>query len=96
MVFSLAFALSPVATADPGSNKWSQFPTPLQGSDGDYILLDNLDYLGPMEMSIDGDIWVAALVWEPDAGEGPEPALLAPRPLPRQAALDLHKNLEEA
>jgi hypothetical protein len=58
MVLTLAVALAPVASADPGANKWTKFGTPAQGSDGKYIMWDDIVYLGPMARAIDGTIYI--------------------------------------
>jgi photosystem II stability/assembly factor-like uncharacterized protein len=64
LVLTLAAAFLPVNThtaqADPGGNKWSEFSTPKKGSDGDYFMDTKFTALGPMEMAIDGSLFVAA------------------------------------
>ena len=60
MVLSLfAFSAAPVA-ADPDENEWSKFSYPEEGSDGDWFWEDTIDYVGPIALAINGDLYCAA------------------------------------
>jgi len=69
MVLSLFVFAAPVV-ADPDVNEWSKFSYPDPGSDGDWFYDEDIEYVGPMALAINGDLYVYAYVdgadWGPD------------------------------
>ncbi len=54
-----AFAI-PTATASSDVNEWSKFSYPDEGSEGDWFYDPDIDYVGPIAMAINGDLYCAA------------------------------------
>jgi len=56
----LVFMAAPVA-ADPDPDVWDEYDVPLEGADSDYLWDGTLDggYAGPMDMAINGDLYIA-------------------------------------
>ncbi len=54
MVLSLFAFAAPVA-ADPDENEWSKFSYPDEGSGDDWFYNPDIDYVGPIAMTVDGE-----------------------------------------